>query len=70
MSTIYNKNEILKMIHSLDDKTNQKSKYRIKTWIEINDNRKIRSCAADQIKFKTTIQKFLPKTMLKKVKVL
>ena len=49
------------MIHSLDDKTNQKSKYRIKTWIEINDNRKIRSCAADQIKFKTTIQKFLPK---------
>ena len=45
------------MIHSLDDKTNQKSKYRTKTWVEINDIRKIRSCA-DQIKFKTTIQKF------------
>lgn len=57
MSTIYNKNDILKMIHSLDDKTNQKSKYRTKTWVEINDIRKIRSCA-DQIKFKTTIQKF------------
>ena len=45
------------MIHSLDDKTNQKSKYRTKTWVEINDIRKIRSCT-DQIKFKTTIQKF------------
>ena len=50
--------EYWKIISLLECTTNQTPYYRIKTWVEINDNTKAESCdAADQIKSNTTMKK-------------
>ena len=45
--------EYQKIKNLLDDTTNQPSKFRIKNWVEINDESRGMYNASNQIKFKT-----------------
>ena len=50
--------EYQKIANLIDDTSNQPSKFRTKTWVEINDESRGAYNVNSQIKFKTTIQEF------------
>ena len=49
--------EYQKIANLIDDASNQPSKFRIKTWVEINDESRGTYNVNSQIKFKTTMLK-------------
>ena len=49
--------EYQKIANFIDDASNQPSKFRIKNWVEINDESRGTSNAISQIQFKTTMLK-------------
>ena len=54
---IYKQNELSKIINFLDIETTQKSKFRAKNWVEINDQSHGMFSTNSHIKFKTTMLK-------------
>ena len=54
---IYKQNELSKIINFLDIETTQKSKFRAKNWVEINDQSHGTFSSNSHIKFKTTMLK-------------
>ena len=50
--------EYQKIAHLVDDASNQPSKFRIKNWVEINDESRGTYNLNSQIKFKTTMLKY------------
>ena len=49
--------EYQKIANSIDDASNQSSKFRTKNWVEINDESRGKYNINSQIKFKTTMLK-------------